>query len=196
MQMFGVGILELMVILVLGILVIGPDRVPQFAADLARWIRQARGYANHLMKDFNEVVGDLEKETGATREDWKEIASVVNRHTGDVVREVQSVATRIEAAAPNDAMLNDETPANATSGSDSVQPVEAATNGSRVSTQERRTAVPIGAAVSSNGDGNSVPPPIDPVDQAPPLEESMSSASDEEQPWYVPVRTSRRRSLD
>jgi sec-independent protein translocase protein TatB len=106
MQMFGIGILELMVILVLSVLVIGPDRMPAFAADLARWIRQARVYANHLLKDFNEVVGDLEKEAGVTREDWKEIGSVISRHTGDVVKEVQRAADAIETSAGPDTAQN------------------------------------------------------------------------------------------
>ena len=78
MQMFGVGILELMVILLLAVIVVGPDRLPAVAADLARWIRQGRAYARVMTKDFNEVVGELEKEAGANREDWKEIASVVD----------------------------------------------------------------------------------------------------------------------
>lgn len=98
MQMFGIGIPELLVILLLSVLVVGPERLPQFAADLARWIRQARAYATHLTKDFNAVMSDLEKEAGATREDWKEIASVVGLHTGDVVREVQKVAGQIESS--------------------------------------------------------------------------------------------------
>jgi len=96
MQMFGVGVLELLVILLLAVIVVGPDRLPAFAADLARWIRQTRAYARHLMRDFNEVVGELEREAGASREDWKEIASVLTHHTGGVGRELTRVGQQIE----------------------------------------------------------------------------------------------------
>ena len=96
MQMFGVGILELMVILILTVIVVGPDRMPQVAADLAKWIRQTRAYARHLMGDFNEVVSELEKEAGASREDWKEIASVVTRHTGSVGQELSKLTRDVE----------------------------------------------------------------------------------------------------
>lgn len=96
MQMFGVGALELMVILILAVLVVGPDRLPQVAADLAQWIRRARVYANHLSKDFNEVVGELEKEVGASRDDWKEIAGVITRQGGAVGGAVSSAASALE----------------------------------------------------------------------------------------------------
>ena len=79
MQMFGVGVFELLVILIIAAIVVGPDKLPQVAADLAKWIRQTRAYARHLLGDFNEVIAELEKEAGASREDWKEIASVITR---------------------------------------------------------------------------------------------------------------------
>src|SRR5215218_796613 len=98
MQMFGVGPLELLVVLVLAVIVIGPDRMPAFAADLARWIRRGRAYATHLTRDFNEVIGELEKEAGTSREDWKEIASVVGLHTNALASELTKVATQVSAS--------------------------------------------------------------------------------------------------
>ena len=96
MQMFGVGVLELLVILVLATIVVGPDKMPQLAADLGRWIRQTRAYAKHLMGDFNEVVSELQKEAGASREDWQEIANVVRRSTGAVGQELTRFGRDLE----------------------------------------------------------------------------------------------------
>lgn len=98
MQMFGIGILELMVILLLTVIVVGPDRMPQVAADLARWIRQGRAYAKHLMGDFNEVVGELQKEANVSQEDWQEISSVIKRNTTDVGKELTRAAKDAEEA--------------------------------------------------------------------------------------------------
>src|SRR5581483_152010 len=95
MQMFGVGILELMVILVIAVVVVGPDKLPEFAADLAKCIRQARAYGQHLTKDFNEVIGDLEKEVGANRDDWKEIASLVTRQGTDISRMLNDATSSV-----------------------------------------------------------------------------------------------------
>lgn len=116
MQMFGVGILEVMVILLLAVIVVGPDRMPQVAADLARWIRQGRAYARHLMGDFNSVVGELEKEANVSREDWKEIASVVTRNTGEIGKELERVAADADVSGDLEAAKGAEPAAAASNG--------------------------------------------------------------------------------
>jgi sec-independent protein translocase protein TatB len=98
MQMFGVGILELLVVMLLTVIVVGPDRMPQVAADLARWIRQGRAYAKHLMGDFNEVVSELQKEANVSQEDWQEISNVIKRNTGDIGKELTKAAREAEEA--------------------------------------------------------------------------------------------------
>jgi len=118
MQFFGIGALELMVILILSVIVVGPDRLPQVAADIAQWIRRARVYANHLSRDFNEVVGELEKEVGTSREDWKEITNLVTRQGASVGGIVTSAASTLEKSL-------DEKPAHP----ESVPLAEAGTNG-------------------------------------------------------------------
>lgn len=98
MQMLGIGIPELLVIFLIAILVVGPDRLPELAADMARWIRQARAYGQHLTRDFTEVVSELEKEAGTTREDWKEIANIVGIKTGEIKKELNKVAAEVDEA--------------------------------------------------------------------------------------------------
>ena len=165
MQMFGVGALELMVILILAVLVVGPDRLPQVAADLAQWIRRARVYANHLSKDFNEVVGELEKEVGASREDWKEIAGVVTRQGGAVGGAVTSAATALERS------LDEPKPANGT-----------AENGANAASE----ATPLGetpvAAANGNGNGAHGDEPVE-----------ESAPAEPEKAWYETDQPVRRR---
>jgi|SRR5688572_21708617 sec-independent protein translocase protein TatB len=171
MQMFGVGLPELMVIMVLAIVVVGPDKLPEVAADLARWIKRARAYGTHLTRDFNDVVGSLEKEVGASRDDWKEIASVIRREgTGlsgilnetktEITSEVESA--RAEANVDLDAAKADPPP-------DNVVSIDTARNG-------------------DSEDG---------AEPAPAATDATEEGSTEEKPWYVPERTtSRRRSID
>ena len=166
MQMFGVGPLELMVILVLTVLVVGPDRLPGVAADLAQWIRRARVYATHLSKDFNEVVGELEKEVGASREDWKEIAGVITRQTGAVGGAVTAAASTLEKS------LDESKPA--------VSTTIAATE-----------SIPLGEspAGTANGNGNGAAPRDGEASES-----TEDAPAEAEKAWYETDRPVRRRS--
>ncbi len=116
MQMFGVGILELLVIMLLTVIVVGPDRMPQVAADLARWIRQGRAYARHLMGDFNSVVGELQKEANVSQEDLREITSVIKHNTREVGKELERAAKDAEEAGDLALAKANETAAESTNG--------------------------------------------------------------------------------
>ena len=98
MQFIGIGLPELLLVLVLAVIVIGPERLPEFAGQLARWIRQVRAYAEYVSRDFNEVIGELEKEVGANREDLREIASVLRRDTGSVLEEINKAGQEVREA--------------------------------------------------------------------------------------------------
>jgi sec-independent protein translocase protein TatB len=171
MQMFGVGVLELLVILILATIVVGPDKMPQLAADLGRWIRQTRAYARHLMGDFNEVVRELEKEAGASREDWQEIANVVKRNTGAIGQELSRFGRDLEEQQrelTDIKELSAERPSN-------VVPIE------------QKPAV----VEDEAEDLDVVPEPVASVNG-----DSEASEPEEEKPWYVPERASRRRSSE
>jgi sec-independent protein translocase protein TatB len=98
MQLIGIGIPELLVILVLTVIVVGPDRLPEVAAQLARWIRQAQLYANHVRRDFSDVMSELERETGASREDLKAIGDVLRRDIKTVTDEVDKAGREVRDA--------------------------------------------------------------------------------------------------
>jgi sec-independent protein translocase protein TatB len=173
MQMFGVGVLELLVILVLATIVVGPEKMPQLAADLGRWIRQTRAYAKHLMGDFNEVIQELEKEAGASREDWKEIANVVTRNTGFVGQELSRFGRDLEKQQQDLVDIKElkdlsaDKPAN-------VVPIDQKAAQAEPEDETEDLDVVVEVPVSENGDGE----------------------TGEEKPWYVPERASRRRSSD
>jgi Sec-independent protein translocase protein TatA len=157
--------------MLLTVIVVGPDRMPQVAADLARWIRQGRAYAKHLMGDFNEVVHELEKEAGASREDWKEIANVVTRNTGAVGKELSRFGRDLEEQRDLTDIkeLTADKPTNVVPIAQKPDAVEEA------ETEELDVAIEPVATVNGNGE---------------------QAEQDEEKPWYVPERASRRRSTE
>lgn len=54
--MFDIGFVEMLVIAVLGLLVLGPERLPRVARTLGHWVGRARAM-------FNHVRDELERET-------------------------------------------------------------------------------------------------------------------------------------
>ena len=73
MEFLGVGPAELIVILVVALVFVGPERLPKLAADIARTIREIRKYTGSLAAEFNEVIQDFEKDTAGEKSAWKEI---------------------------------------------------------------------------------------------------------------------------
>jgi sec-independent protein translocase protein TatB len=54
---FGVGLPELAVIIVIGILVFGPDRLPEFARQAGRFLRQVRRFSQAARDDLRSELG-------------------------------------------------------------------------------------------------------------------------------------------
>ena len=50
--MFDVGFWELVVIFVLGLLVLGPDRLPRVARTAGQWIARAKAVANRFQREI------------------------------------------------------------------------------------------------------------------------------------------------
>ncbi len=77
--MIGIGPLEIMVILVVALLVIGPEKMPELARALARLMRDLRGA-------MDEVRGQFEELTREELFDTKEVDSYY-RDTVDSIKE-------------------------------------------------------------------------------------------------------------
>lgn len=55
--MFGVGLPELAVIMVVAIIVFGPDRLPDYARQAGRMLRQLRKFADAAQDDLRKELG-------------------------------------------------------------------------------------------------------------------------------------------
>jgi len=103
MNVFGVGPLELIVILAVALVFVGPERLPRLAADLARMIREIRKYTGGVAAEFNEVMRDLERETEEDRTQWKEIGEGLSdtvKPLGEELRGAQSDAESTTSTSP------------------------------------------------------------------------------------------------
>ena len=55
--MFGIGLPELMVIIVVAVVVFGPDRLPEFARQAGRLVRQVRTFTQSARDDIRSELG-------------------------------------------------------------------------------------------------------------------------------------------
>lgn len=58
--MFDIGFWELVILFGLGLMVLGPERLPQVAAKMGRWVGQARNMARHLSNQIRDEIEPFE----------------------------------------------------------------------------------------------------------------------------------------
>lgn len=97
MELFGVGIQEAGLILVVMLLVVGPNRFPEVARQAGRWYRTGRRYADEVMRDVRGAMDDLEKEVNA-QTDSADLKSI-----REIGRDLNQLGTETRDAASGDA---------------------------------------------------------------------------------------------
>ena len=63
--MSGVGFNELIVLFIIGLLILGPERLPRVATQIGRWVGRARRTANQLRYQLEREIAlaDIEKKS-------------------------------------------------------------------------------------------------------------------------------------
>lgn len=99
-EFLGVGPAELVVILVVALVFVGPERLPKLAADIARTIREVRKYTSQVAAEFIEVVKELEKDAEGERGAWAEIGEGLTGAARSVTEAMRSARADAVAAGP------------------------------------------------------------------------------------------------
>ena len=73
--MFDIGFWELVLIAIIGLLVVGPDRLPGFARETGRWLRKIRRLTSDARRELRRELQWDEDDTG-TREISKEVGNL------------------------------------------------------------------------------------------------------------------------
>jgi sec-independent protein translocase protein TatB len=97
MEFLGVGPLELALVLIVTLLVVGPNRFPEVAREAARWVKLARRYAAEVTADVREAVKELEAEAGDLRETAAEFRGDFEQQ-GQELRAVREMTDEITSS--------------------------------------------------------------------------------------------------
>jgi sec-independent protein translocase protein TatB len=82
--MFGVGLPEMAVILIVGIIVFGPDKLPDYARQAGRMLRQLRTFAQSAQEDLRKELGPEFADLKLTDLDPR---AVIRKHVLDAMEE-------------------------------------------------------------------------------------------------------------
>ena len=106
--MFGVGLPELAVILVVAVFVFGPDRLPEYARQAGRMVRQLRKFAQSAQQDLRQELGPEYADLKLTDLDPR---AVIRRHILEAADDDDLDPTGIPASrATRDVLGPDERP--------------------------------------------------------------------------------------
>jgi sec-independent protein translocase protein TatB len=95
----GVGFQELFLLFIIGLLILGPERLPRVAAQIGRWVGRARRTANQLRYQLEREIAlaDIEKSTRPKQKEEKEKQQERESAAGpdsDTIRQPDATAER------------------------------------------------------------------------------------------------------
>lgn len=109
--MSGVGPSELIVLVVIGLLILGPERLPRVATQIGRWIGKARRTANQLRYQLEREIAlaDIE-EKKKNREDKKQNDESPRESSAEQTADspAESAAADTQTGAPEGAAAADD----------------------------------------------------------------------------------------
>jgi sec-independent protein translocase protein TatB len=75
-ELFGVGAAEAVLVFVIALILVGPQRFPEIARQAGRWYQIARRYTAEVTKDVRGAMEDLEEEVKAETADLREVRTL------------------------------------------------------------------------------------------------------------------------
>jgi len=106
MNFFGVGPAEVLVIIVVALIVLGPERLPEAAVQLAKAIKYLRGYATDTTAQLRSELGELTREYDAVRRELREFRESVTKDFSSITDEVSRAIDESRLAQENQPIID------------------------------------------------------------------------------------------
>ena len=103
MNLFGIGPLEIILVAIVAVVVLGPERFPEVAVQLARAIKWLRGYATDNTRELREEFAELTREYESMREELqevrKQVQSPISRAADELSKIAETTKKEVDASA-------------------------------------------------------------------------------------------------
>lgn len=89
MEFLGIGYQELLVVLVLLLVVVGPERLPQVAYQIGRAVRTMQQYARQVRDEFSEEISYLEEQVAVVKGEVESARTAMQAETAQMNAELR-----------------------------------------------------------------------------------------------------------
>jgi sec-independent protein translocase protein TatB len=109
MELFGISFENMLLILVVALIIFGPERLPEIAGKIGRWINDFRRMSTEVRQEVSQELklGDFQKlkeeVTGTiqeTRKEFQDLKSEVNVLASDTKKELDEIKNEVKEALP------------------------------------------------------------------------------------------------
>ena len=97
MEFLGIGYQELLLVLILMLVVVGPERLPGMAYQIGRAVRTLQQYARQVRDEFGEEIGYLEEQVRVVRGEVDTLNTELRQQSAQFTNEMREATAPITA---------------------------------------------------------------------------------------------------
>jgi sec-independent protein translocase protein TatB len=97
LEFLGIGYQELLLVLVLLLVVVGPDRLPGMAYQIGRAVRTMQGYARAVRDEFKDEIDYLDEQYKVVKGQVDEAQQVLRSENARLNAELREVSGAVES---------------------------------------------------------------------------------------------------
>ena len=89
MNFFGIGPLEAGLVVIVAVIILGPERIPEVAVQIAKAVKFLRGYATSATSQMRAELDELTKEYEEVRRELQEFQQSIRKDVTSVTNQIQ-----------------------------------------------------------------------------------------------------------
>jgi len=98
-EFLGIGYQELLLVLVLLLVVVGPERLPTMAYQIGRAVRTMQGYARAVRDEFKDEIDYLDEQYKTVKGQVDEAQKTLRTENAKLTTELRNVSSEMESTA-------------------------------------------------------------------------------------------------
>ncbi|HEU4759922.1 MAG TPA: twin-arginine translocase TatA/TatE family subunit [Dehalococcoidia bacterium] len=96
MSFLGIGLPEVVLVVIIAAIVVGPQRLPEVAVQLARAIRYLRGYATDATAQLRAEIDELTRDYQQVRQELQEFRQSVGGNLSAIGKDLSSITEEVD----------------------------------------------------------------------------------------------------